>query len=120
MNLKISDLYELKNLQKLDTEFAKTLRGDEDLTLKARALEDFLVELFAVKKENAALQQKHESLREIYLARREFVQRDVAKKFSTPPSSFAPPTTAEDLDTLELHLAKQMLAGENLDFLTNY
>ncbi len=51
----------------------------------ARALEDFLVYLFNIEKENLALKNEHAVLQKIYFVKREFVQRIVAKKFKEAP-----------------------------------
>jgi len=53
--LTFEDLYEREGLVKLDQKFAEFLSDENDLIQKARLLEDFLVDLFGVKKENDLL-----------------------------------------------------------------
>ena len=51
----------------------------------ARVLEDFIAYVFLIEKENLALQNSHNQLQKIYLVKRDFVQRVVAKKFKEAP-----------------------------------
>ena len=103
------DLYEREGLEKLNKKFEEYLNEKTPeiaarfLSLKkveaglefmtnpqksqvlidvARVLEDFIVELFNIEKENSDLKKRHEDLKKIYQIRREFVQREVAKKIS--------------------------------------
>ena len=50
----------------------------------ARVLEDFLVTVFEIEKENNELKQQHKDLEKISYIKREFVQRIVAKKIDEP------------------------------------
>jgi len=124
--LKFEDLYEREGLIKLDQEFEAYAKNTADLLDKSRLLEDFLVELFDVKKENDVLKKAHEELQKIYVARREFVQRDVSKKFKDAANVDESrllddlKISYRDLDDLEKQLAAKILAGENLDLLTDY
>ncbi len=93
----------------------------------ARFLEDFIVELFDIKKENNELKKHHADLQKIYVARREFVQRDVAKKFFDAPLETDGSKILQDLriefldiEDLEKQLAAKILAQESLDLLTEY
>jgi hypothetical protein len=103
------DLYEREGLEKLNKKFEEYLNEKNPeiathfLMLKkveaglefitnpqkssalidvARVLENFIVELFNIEKENSDLKKRHEDLKKIYQIRREFVQREVAKKIS--------------------------------------
>ncbi|MBU6141259.1 MAG: FAD-dependent oxidoreductase [Proteobacteria bacterium] len=125
--LTFDDLYEREGLLKLDQKFAEFSNGKNDLIQKARLLEDFLVELFGVKKENDLLKKQHEDLQKISVARREFVQREVAKKFKEAPTELDGSKllqdlkiSYQDLDDLEKQLATKILAAENLETLTDY
>jgi NADPH-dependent glutamate synthase beta subunit-like oxidoreductase/NAD(P)H-flavin reductase len=98
--LEFADLYDVKGLEKLNLEFVKFLQeknskianellvlqknNSEVLIEAAKVLEDFIVELFQIEKENNALKKEHEDLQKIYYVRREFVQRFVAKKYFEP------------------------------------
>lgn len=93
----------------------------------ARALEDFIVELFDIKKENSALKKRHDELQKIYQIRREFVQRDVSKKFSdvdvrTDGIKLLKDLEIEfeDVDDLEKQLAEKISINPNSEILTQY
>ena len=126
--LNFEDLYEREGLEKLDQKFEEFLSGRKpDLLESARILEDFLTKLFCIEKENNELKRNHQELQKIYIARREFVQRDVAKKFSKTPSE--PDGMAilqeldisfDDVDDLEKKLAAEILAEKNLEKLRIY
>ncbi len=104
-NITFQDLYSLNGLQKIDTEFRKFLslknpqlaesffsltKYEATILLDvSKVLEDFIVELFDIKKENDALKKQHEDLEKIYYVKREFVQRFVAKKYPSGSSSLA-------------------------------
>lgn len=80
-------------------------------------------DFFGALKENDELKKDHEALQKIYIARREFVQRDVAKKFKDAPENLDISRLQidyTDIDDLEKQLAAKILAGENLEFLTDY
>jgi NADPH-dependent glutamate synthase beta subunit-like oxidoreductase/NAD(P)H-flavin reductase len=93
----------------------------------ARVLEEFIVELFAIEKENSALKKQHEDLKKIYHIRREFVQRVVSKKYRESPAGFDGIRLLEELkisfsevDELEKTLAEKIFAEQNLEELTLY
>jgi NADPH-dependent glutamate synthase beta subunit-like oxidoreductase/NAD(P)H-flavin reductase len=93
----------------------------------ARFLEDFIVNLFGIKKENSELKKHHAELQKIYHVRREFVQRNVAKKFNDVAANIDGATILQDLkiefedvDDLEKKLAAEILAEKNLEILTHY
>jgi len=130
--LTFQDLYERDGLVKLDQKFLEYLLTrsrleSTSLIDKARVLESFLVELFGVEKENAQLKKHHDDLQKIYVARREFVQRDVAKKIKEVAPDIDGIRLLQDLeisfddvDDLEKQLAQKILAAERLEILTNY
>ena len=125
--LTFEDLYEREGLVKLDQKFAEFLSGENDLIQKAQLLEDFLVDLFGVKKENDLLRKEHEDLQKVSVARREFVQRFVSKKFQDAPKELDGSRllqdlkiSYQDLTDLEKQLAAKILSEENLEILTNY
>lgn len=124
--LKLSDLYDREGLIILDREFEIYAQGEVDLLERSRLLEDFLVDLFGVKKENDQLKKAHEDLQKIYIARREFVQRDVSKKFNDADDIDGARLlkdlgiSYQNIDDLEKQLAAQILDGKNLDLLTSY
>lgn len=122
-NLDFEDLYSRDGLIKLDQKFAEFLgKKTPDLLDKSKLFEDFLVELFDVKKENDALRKNHEELKKIYQVRREFVQRHVAKKFSDVPAEFDGirllkelEISHDDLDELEKTISAEVLAQKNIE-----
>ncbi len=133
--LEFHDLYCRDGLLKLNQKFHEFFSEkikiqnaqNLDLVAKARVVEDFLVELFDIKKEQAALKKNHDDLQKIYVARREFVQRNVAKKFKEVSADIDGTTLLQqlqivydDVDDLEKQLAKKILAEENLEILENY
>ncbi len=129
--LKFSDLYCRNGLIKLDQKFRQFLLLKEaqtsDLIGTARFIEDFLVELFGIKNENEALKKNHDELQKIYVARRDFVQRNVAKKIKEISADFDGlqilqnlAINYEDVDELEKILAAKILAEENLADLEKY
>lgn len=141
-NLDFADLYKDEGLKKLDkifTEFfVKENAGlcakfydsynpnTQDLLAAALILEKFLVKLFDVEKENKKLKESHQKLNQIYLVRREFVQREIAKKFSDCENingfEILQKLGLENLEItdLEIELSKQILAKNNLEDLINY
>ena len=109
-NLKFNDLYCPQGLDSVDREFEKFFAlKDYNLFQKYFAiksyhatiskkeldqflidcsiiLEEFLINLFSVEKEFEALFEKHKSFEILYNIKREFVQRVVAKKYSSLPA----------------------------------
>ncbi|MBP7709644.1 MAG: FAD-dependent oxidoreductase [Rickettsiales bacterium] len=148
--LTFEDLYAREGLVKLDQKFEKYLEekspeiaaqfGDlknsntktavqksQILIDVARVLEEFLAELFNIEQENSNLKKRHDELQKIYQIRREFVQRDVSKKFSDVVAGTDGikvlkdlKITFEDVDDLEKQLAEKISTQENLEILTNY
>ena len=135
--LTFDDLYARDGLVKLQQEFEKYLREkNSEIAAKffdlktseaktaaqksqilidvARVLEDFIAELFDIKKENSDLKKRHDELQKIYQIRREFVQRDVSKKFSDAVAGVDGirilkdlEITFDDVDDLEKQLAEK-------------
>ncbi len=103
--IKFQDLYQAKGLRKLDKIFSDFLSNlDHELFLElenlknnkekfnekeeanilinvAKILEKFLIELFGIESENEQLIKTHQNLSIIYKIKKDFVQRQVAKKF---------------------------------------
>ena len=141
-NLEFLDLYKQEGLEKLDKIFTEFFAKEnanlcakfydsysansQDLIAGAQILEKFLAKLFNVEKENEELKKSHQKLNQIYIARREFVQREVAKKFNDCAdingSEILKKLKLENLEIseLEIELAAQILAKNNLEDLTNY
>lgn len=110
--LDFEDLYNAEGLQKIDTKFNEffatknpdlylnfvTLKSNPDSFSKkdqtpilidvARVVEDFLVYLFDIEKENSVLKNDHKVLQKVSFVKREFVQRIVAKKFKEVPQEY--------------------------------
>jgi NADPH-dependent glutamate synthase beta subunit-like oxidoreductase/NAD(P)H-flavin reductase len=140
-NLEFADLYSQVGLTKLDQKFSEFLteknpnlaqnffaatKFDSGLAIDAaRYFEDFLVELFDVKKENEALKKQHEDLKQIYVARREFVQRHVAKKFADfaeidGKKILEKTLKFSDIDDLEKQIAAEVLSQKNIEIWEDY
>jgi len=101
LNLQFHDLYFHEGLEKLHQKFNENFAQNYDelyqkfCTLKtfskkeqdailidaAIVLEDFIADIFLVKKENLELRNEHKNLQKISFVKREFVQRIIAKKF---------------------------------------
>ena len=126
--LTFAQLYERDGLIKLDQKFQQYRSSSAvDLVDQARVLEDFIVELFDIKKENDELKKRHEDLQKIYVVRREFVQRNVAKKLKEVAADVDGirilsdlKISYDDVDELEKNLATKILAEENLEILESY
>lgn len=141
--LAFEDLYNFDGLEKLDQKFHQFLaQKNPQLSEKilerksfnsafaielAKVLEDFLVELFNIEKENNLLRKNHTDLQKIYEIRREFVQRNVAKKYQNAPENFdqklvlsALGIEFDDIDDLEKKLSDLISENENLEILEKY
>lgn len=82
---KNSELYQkFSALRNNSIAFTK-IQKDDILINAAKVLEDFIVYLFNIEKENSALKKQHDDLQKIYYVKREFVQRIIAKKFKELP-----------------------------------
>jgi NADPH-dependent glutamate synthase beta subunit-like oxidoreductase len=146
--LDFEDLYQRQGLLKLSKKFAKylqqknpeiaarfcILKNEKIATQKsqilievARVLEVFLAELFGVEQENLELKKQHTDLQQIYHVRREFVQREVAKKFSETPANIDGikilkdlSISYQDIDDLEKQISKQIFNEKNLEIFAQY
>ncbi len=130
-NIKFEELYSRQGLVKLDAVFKEFfLKKNPEIAVKffalkkydaavlldvSRVLEDFLVELFKIKKENNILKKQHEDLQKIYYVRREFVQRIIAKKYPTP-SSLGLGQGSHELELNGYQILKKLkITFENID-----
>ena len=107
--LEFSDLYNRDGLQKINQYFLQFLNDadtnlyeqylsaledpqaqnqSELLIAVAKVLEEFLVLFFDIKIENSDLKNQHSQLANLYIAKRLFVQRRVAKKYSSSPEGW--------------------------------
>jgi NADPH-dependent glutamate synthase beta subunit-like oxidoreductase/NAD(P)H-flavin reductase len=149
--INFTDLYDQKGLIEIDKKFLEFLNSQNSalsqkfLKLKnnqknfsdiekpnllidvAIILENFLAKLFGVEKENSQLKKQHQNLTIIYKIRREFVQREVAKKHSFCPENIDGEAILKkleinylDLDDLEKKLAEKIDEKSHLEDLTNY
>lgn len=141
-NLDFSDLYSNAGLEKLDKIFSEflcqknpaladnffaTKKFDSGLAIEvARHFEDFLVELFDVRKTNDELKSRHEEAKKLVIARREFVQRNISKKFSDVGEIDGCKILQnlaikfEDIDDLESQISAEILAERNLEIWQDY
>lgn len=112
MGLKFYDLYDNEGLQKINDKFYEffaeknadlfnkflVVKGRENsfkksekdsiLLESAKILEDFLIFLFNIEKENSDLKKFYQNLAKISFVKRDFVQRAVSKKFKNLPENF--------------------------------
>ncbi len=111
-NLNFSDLYKVEGLEKVNSYFCEFFqvrnyelyknfsilkkdpkyfeKKESDLILieSAKILEDFLVFLFNIEKENNQLRECHKNLSKIPVVKKDFVQRVILKKYRTIPDDF--------------------------------
>lgn len=147
--IKFRDLYEVEGLQKLDllfqeffavadpelfAEFQNLQKNQEKFSEKdksnllincARIFEKFLAELFGIKSENADLKRLHEDLDIIYKVKKDFVQRQVSKKFNAQSSVFCPENLKiqknQNITDFEINFAKKIQEkSANQDELEQY
>ncbi len=92
----------------------------------SRVLEQFLVELFDIQKENHDLRSRHLDLNKIHQVRRQFVQRKIAKNYSALPFAIDGKKILQDLnisyqniDELEIKLAQLIFDLEEKEDLKN-
>lgn len=147
-NLKFLDLYERNGLQKVNQyfelfleeknlqlakDFAKIKENKQEdsevLIEVAKVFEQFLVELFLIEKADQNLKKKHQDLAIIYQIKRDFVQRQIAKKYNenSLDKNFSGKEILEKLqikydniDDLEVELARKIDREENLEELEKY
>jgi NADPH-dependent glutamate synthase beta subunit-like oxidoreductase/NAD(P)H-flavin reductase len=135
--LEFTDLYNRDGLQKIDEYFLEFLKDNTDssfyqkyliarsdpqslnkkeqsdlLIAVGRFLENFLAMFFNICQENSALQKQHSNLANLYIAKRLFVQRRVAKKYSSSSADCTlginHNTKRDDLENFELNLANKI------------
>ncbi len=97
-NLDFVDLYSVDGLKKLDEKFSDFLKKNnlncyqqflinknsdsQTLIEAAKALEQFLVDLFLIEQENSCLKLQHKDFDIVYEIRKEYIIRNILKKFS--------------------------------------
>ncbi|MFT7099507.1 MAG: NADPH-dependent glutamate synthase beta subunit-like oxidoreductase, partial [Rickettsiales bacterium] len=125
--LSFSDLYQLDGLKNIDQYFNDFLKDqnsdlhekycaarfdpkilnasqESDLLIEVgKVLEGFLVLFFDIEKENSALSNEHSKLANLYVAKRIFVQRRVAKKIKSFEGG------ALEFETSEINLANKIV-----------
>jgi len=136
-----SDLYQLDGLKKVDFAFQNFLKkknpelskridsySSEVLIEKSKILEEFLADLFNINSKLAELKKEHEDLAIIHEIKRDFVQRNIAKKFSVcdlediDGKKILSEIGIEfsDIDDLEIKLAKKIKANSQDENLIKY
>ncbi len=134
--LDFEDLYSVEGLQKVETKFHEffaiknsdlylnfiALKNNSDSFSKkeqmpiligvARAVEDFLVYLFDIEKENCALKNDHKVLQKISFVKREFVQRIVAKKFKEVPQGYVVKPLEKKLGLIEENILSEKKSSQ--------
>lgn len=147
-NLTFPDLYELDGLQKVNQHFELFLteknpqlakdfallkesqkENSEILIAVAKIFEEFLAELFLITKETKILKEKHQNLAIIYRIKRDFIQRQIAKKYdgNSLNDDFDGieilqklEIKYDDIDELEIKLSQKIANEENLEDLEKY
>ncbi|MFM7558378.1 MAG: FAD-dependent oxidoreductase, partial [Alphaproteobacteria bacterium] len=145
--LEFRDLYEVAGLEKIHQLFLDFLQknhyeifqeyqnfnhnNSQYLIELAKILEFFLAKLFAISAQNIELQQQYLSYQNIANARKDFVQRHIAKKFTKNDldliKNFSPNLFLEklavnfnDIADIELKLSLEILDKTNLEDLEKY
>jgi NADPH-dependent glutamate synthase beta subunit-like oxidoreductase/NAD(P)H-flavin reductase len=128
--INFQDLYDRQGLIKIDQKFLEFL-ADSDLDIfnnfkqlrdlsdslskkeksailidVSRVLEQFLVELFNIQKENQHLRSKHLDLNKIHQVRRQFVQRRIAKNYLALPFAIDGKKILQDLNIAYQNLSE--------------
>lgn len=144
-NIEFLDLYSNEGLEKVHQSFLKFLQknfldifndyhqknaeNSQYLIELAKVLEFFLLDLFQIDEQNNLSKQQYQDFKNVCLAKREYIQRYIAKKYSTKDlekiSTFLPKKilekwqiSFENIVALESQLAKKMLeniADEELE-----
>jgi len=102
----------------------------EVLIASACLLQEFLIEFFNAKAAFDELSARHQQFEKVFSARRDYVQRIIAKNFSSEnflPPDFNPKNLLQNIgiaekepDLIEAKLAAQILSGENLEKIEQY
>lgn len=140
--ISFQDLYEVKGLEKLHKIFSNFFADlDSELFLEfedlknnpdkfsekeeanilintAKILEKFLIELFGIKNENENLQKTHQDLSLIYKVKKDFIQRQIARKFDpntpiTEPKIIKNKIKTKNITDFELEFAKLVESNKN-------
>jgi len=143
-DINFSDLYELEGLEEVDLAFTDFFqkedqdlfgkfyveeeRSSETLMAVSRILEKFIADLFSINDELKALRRDHEDLAIIHEIKKDFVQRNIAKKFSIEDISDIDgrkilddmAVVFDDVDDLEISLSKKILENAEDQNLINY
>ncbi len=106
--LAASDLDVFNNFKRLRDRSNSLNKKDKSVILieVSRVLEQFLVELFDIRKENHDLRSSHFDLNKIYQVRRQFVQRRIAKNYSALPFAINGKKILQDLNITDRNLTE--------------
>jgi hypothetical protein len=146
-NIDFKDLYAVEGLEKIHQKFLEFLKekspdhfseyqihnaeNSQYLIEIAKILEIFLVELFLIHEKNAELQGQYLKYKKVCEARKDFIQRHVAKKYSSQDleliKNFDHKKTLQNLeinfleiDKIEIALSDKISAKENLEIIEKY
>ena len=145
-NLDFKDLYHLNGLEKLQQKFSDFLQkkdyniyeqfllnksNDSQLLIDvAKYLEEFLVDLFMINKENKELRLYYQGLDIIYQVKRDYIQRYIAKKFQAQdveklaidPQEILQKLSLQNSNVKDLEISlSRMINGEiNLEIVEKY
>ena len=145
--LEFQDLYSVDGLEKIHQKFLDFLKdkspdhfseyqihnaeNSQYLIEIAKILEIFLVELFLIHEKNAELQGRYLQYKKVCEARKDFIQRHVAKKYSSQDldliRNFDYQKTLQNLainfleiDEIEIALSDKILTNESLEIIEKY
>ena len=146
-NLNFQDLYAIEGLEKIHQKFLEFLQqkspahffeyqiqnseNSQYLIEIAKILEIFLAELFLIDEKNSQLQNQYLKYKKVCEARKEFVQRHVAKKYSAQDleliKNFEHQKILQNLainfsqiDEIEIALSNKILAQKDLEIIEKY
>jgi NADPH-dependent glutamate synthase beta subunit-like oxidoreductase/NAD(P)H-flavin reductase len=146
-NLDFHDLYAVDGLEKIHKKFLEFLQenapeyfleyqihnaeNSQYLIEIAKILEIFLVELFLIHEKNSELKMQYLKYKKVCEARRDFVQRHIAKKYSSHDleliKNFDHQKTLQNLsinfsqiDEIEIALSDKILAKQDLEIIEKY
>lgn len=138
-NINFNDLYCRDGLLKLDACFRdylaqnnselfcdfyeKKLGNSEILIAVSKILENFIIELFQIENEIDDLRKQHQDLAIIHQVKRDFVQRNIAKKYgASDVGDFDGKIDIKfsDIDDLEIKLAKKIQENDKDETLIKY
>ncbi len=146
-NIEFQDLYSIDGIAKIHQKFLEFLtekspahfsqyqihnaENSQYLIEIAKILEIFLVELFLIHEKNAQLKEQYSKYKKVCEARKEFIQRHIAKKYSSQDleliKEFNPQKTLENLainfqqiEEIEIALSDKILAQKDLEIIEKY